>query len=648
MPVFTPGATYTTGDTFIPVSDQPAAPIVKSGFSFPLPIDPIRLVAGVLARWPWIVIGMMIFGGLGAAAGLYINKPTFTVTSSLIKKRVPQTVRISDDGQAFRPGDLNDATLLATLLTTEAMDRTIERKINHLTTNQALGLVESTQKKGTDIFYITYHSPISAKDAVDFSNAWAEEINNYTQRLQQAEARAVRQILQREVSSLEKQLSNINMQLLEFSKQHEFFGGDTQIAAAISTVRDLDLKLQEARVSMAARSEKLETLTEQLRRQSPLESQLKQAREQIAELRATYTDINPLVQAKLQNIEYLENQVKELAQKKDVNLEVYTGTPLGNQIYMEIITLKNEQQELSKQIESYEILSKQARERLHEFPALVTGYDALLKERDTILGGISLMGNRLKEAEIFASSAPGYWQIFQPADIRAVKNGSMIQKPLLLGAAGSFGGAILAIMLCLLLTHRSSRRSVLECCVATKAPLLATFPLGDDEAYRKAVSDFWINTLSPRLNQKSRILFWNTALEIPEERKFWETLASVTEQDGVKQLVVQDLSLDALWQDTLRPMTLLWNQDNSDLGKRILRASGLPTAEHRKSLETVEFWMTPVVSEKDSLSKVLASQSTTNAYLPKCNGTLVLLTPPKGNIRRLGDIASAFITQRFS
>jgi len=648
MPVFTPGATYTAGATFTPVSEDAPAAEIKSGFSFPLPLDPIRLLGGVLARWPWIVIGAILLGSLGAAAGVYLNHPTFSITVSLIKRRVPQTVRISDDGQAYRPNDLNDATLLATLHTTEPMDSTIARVKNGLTTTQALGLIESSQEKGTDIFFITYHSPISPQDAVTFSSVWAEEINTYTQRLQQAEARAVRQILQKEVSSLEKQLANINLQILEFSKQHEFFGGDSQITAAIGSVKDLELKLQEAKVSAAAKAEKLEKLNDILRRQSPLDSQLKQAREQLAELRATYTDINPLVQAKLQNIEYLEGQVRELNEKKDSNLEVFTGTPIGNQMYVDIITLRNEQLELNKQIESYEFLYKQARDRLHEFPALVTGYDALLKERDTILGGISLMGNRLKEAEIFASSAPGYWQIFQPADIRAIQYGSMLKKPLLLGAAGAFGGATIAVMLSLLLTQRSSRRSVLECCVATKAPLMATLPTGDDEAFEAELSQLWITVLSPRLIQKSRILLWNAALEPEEERRFWNTLAKVTASDGVSKLVVQDLSPDALWNETASPANLSWKEERSNLGNSLLRASFLPSSEQRKAFDGIEFWIALVAGERASLEKANASRKTTEAYLPACHGAVVFLNTPKGHIRKFADLVSNFLTKRFS
>ncbi|MGL5017169.1 MAG: hypothetical protein ACRDBP_03475, partial [Luteolibacter sp.] len=87
---------------------------MKRRFRFPLPFDPVRLLAGVMMRWPWLVVGMILFGTLGTIAGVRMTHQSFAISASLIKRRVPQTVQASDTGQAFRPVDLNDATLLAT------------------------------------------------------------------------------------------------------------------------------------------------------------------------------------------------------------------------------------------------------------------------------------------------------------------------------------------------------------------------------------------------------------------------------------------------------------------------------------------------------------------------------------------------------
>ncbi|MFN9662261.1 MAG: hypothetical protein ACK57I_01865, partial [Akkermansiaceae bacterium] len=70
-------------------------------------MDPIRLLAGVCTRWPWIVMGMVAFGSIGAFVGKSLTSQNFSLSVALIKRRVPQTVQTSEIGKAFRPADLN-------------------------------------------------------------------------------------------------------------------------------------------------------------------------------------------------------------------------------------------------------------------------------------------------------------------------------------------------------------------------------------------------------------------------------------------------------------------------------------------------------------------------------------------------------------
>lgn len=242
----------------------------------------MRLLAGAFSRWPWIVAGFTLFALAGAFVGIQLTSPTYAISVSLIKRRVPQTVQTSETGQAFRPVDLNDATLLATLLATEPLDLAVKRANNGVDAGSVRGLTEATQLEGTDIFYITYHSPIGVEDALTFSAIWAEEINAYTQRLQQTEAREVRSILQKEVDDLERLIEQTNAEILGFSKAKEFLGGESQVAAALSKLSQIELQLETARTAAATKSAQLKALDTQIRRQSPIELQLKTAQEELA------------------------------------------------------------------------------------------------------------------------------------------------------------------------------------------------------------------------------------------------------------------------------------------------------------------------------------------------------------------------------
>ena len=599
---------------------------------------------------------MILAGALGVQFGKRITHPSYTLSVSLIKRRVPHTVQTSEAGQAYRPVDLNDATLLATLTATEPLDLTLKQAKNNLDPKRIRGLVDAKQLEGTDIFYITYHSPISAADAVAFTTIWATEINAYTQRLQKNEAREVLLILQKEVTELEQKITDTNLEILNFSKEKDYLGGDAQVAAALARLSQIELQLETARTTAAAKEQQLKNYTEQIQRQSPIELQLKTAKEELAHLRATYTDANPLVQTKLQSIEYLNSQIEKLGEKGQSDLEAYTGTPLGNSLYLSILTLHNEQLEAQSQIKSLEKLYEKTAARLEEFPAIVNDYAALQKKVATINQGLTLMSNRLKEAEIFASGAPGYWQVFQAPDPRLIVPSSVVKKPALLGIGAAILGGGIATLLSLLLSHRSLRRSVLECCVATRAPLVANMPLTVEGASEVAFGQFWLTHLAPLANTHEFILIWTPALDPEDERRFWLRLAAATWADSGLPMRVRDLTPDALWSgDEACPEALAWSGREADLvasGKAfaatLLRAAALPQGDARTSLARVQCWLAVVAGNKDSLCRNVRFRLLSDAYLPPCNGTIALTETPNGRIRRAADVLSVFLAKRFS
>ncbi len=642
-----------TPETVVVASDN------QPGFRFPLPFDPVRMLAGVLSRWPWIAGGIIIATILGVLVGILITHRSYSLSVSLIKRRVPQTVQTSESGHAYRPVDLNDATLLATLLATEPLDLTLKRANNGLNSNRINTFVEAKQLPSTDIFFITYNSPVSPQDAVSFTAIWAEEINAYTQRLQQTEAHEVRLILQKEVTDLEHQLDANNLALLDFSKANDFLGGEAQVSAALTKQSQLEIQLEAARATVAAKEEQLKTYTEQIHRQSPIESQLKTVKDELASLRSTYTDANPLVQAKQQSIDYLKAQIDEGAAKGQLDLNYYTGTPLGNQLYLAILTQRNELQEATNQIHSLEKVYQATVNRLSQFPGIVSAYDALKRKNTALTGELTLMNNRLKEAEIFDSSAPGYWQIFEPPDSRRIVPSSLIKKPAILGAVGGILGGGLTTLLVLLLTHRSSRRSVLECCAAVRAPLVACIPTTSEEDAQSAIDHYWITQLAPLVNSPDSILWWTPTLEPEEERRFWTMLAAAAWNDTGKAIHIHDLTPDALWDNVAFPDSLKWDSapppthDSPPLPQipnttLLLRASSLPHSEAREALMKIGRWITVLSGNKESLRRTSEWQPVCSTYLPPCNGTIAWITPPAGRIRATADLISLFLVKRFS
>ena len=593
-----------------------------------------------------MAICAVITGTAGAVAGAYLHKPVYSISVSLLKRPIPQTVQTSELGQAYRPSDMNDATLLATLLSTDPIDHALKRVNNGLSTGSVRSKIEAKQLSGTDIYFLTYHSPVSPEDAFTFTTVWADEINNYTKTLQRADALSTREFLEKEVAEIDRQIGALNGKILNFSKETEYVGADTQLLAALGQLSAVGLDLLNTRVLVGTQKQKMERLLTEIRKQSPLDQQLKNARTELAQLRASYTDLNPTVQAKLKSIEYVQNQLKELEETGPAPLEYYTGTEIGTQLFIEILNLRDQQAETVARVEAYDKLHLELTEKVAKFPEIVTRYNEFQTQRGLLTKTRSLLGNRLKEAAIFSSSAPGYWKMFQPADIREVSENSKIQKPILLGVAAAMFGAGVSMVLLVVFTNRSARRSVLECCAATHGPLLVNIGTGADE---DAFDTLWIATLAMRRKAGESILIWTGLAEEEDEARFWQGLAMAAQRDGVSPIMVEDLTPDDSGSTSNIEGLLYWVPRGSARRYRaFLRMRDLPQERTRPILNEVEYWCALTTGTSQSISGAGRFLELSAPHLSHPDGTVVLDVPPKGYVRKGGEFLALLLAKKFS
>ena len=616
----------------------------KHSFAIPIAIDPVRILGGILTRWYWLVLGGVLFGGIGVLVGTKLNKQEFSLSTALIRGKVPQ-VQASAIGQPFQPADFNDATLLSILCATEPLEWASERINNGLSGLEIAGKVEAAQLQNTDIYYITYRSPISDKDALKFVGIWSEEILEYTQRLQQSEARIVRDILAKEVRQLEFRIDQLDLRIIDFAKKNNFFGGESQVTALLGKISQLELQLGAAKSQKASLLAQIEEYYEKIQHHSPLGISLRGASQELASLRSTYTDQNPLVRNQLASIQHLKTEVAQLSNVKNTPLEKFTGTDLGNTIYLSIIGANNQLTDAESRIIALEQQVKIEQEILRKYPSIIAKHNALVAKRDSQLAELSLLGKRLKETEIFASGSPGYFQTFEEPDIRKVVPSSMTKKPLLLGLAGMLVGAGFALLITLFKTQRSSRRSVLECCATTGSRFVANFP--DEDIDAAEYNDFWLERLAMKSKKDSPVLFWTAALTPEEEQIFWTGLSKAAHFDAGQILKVYDLTPDMpLAGEQEKMEDLHWVSKGSECS--IWRAQSLPDRSQRGLLSSVEECYALIKTEKSSLKAFNDSRELFEIYLPPCHGTLATQTLASGWFRIKADQLSLFLARLLS
>ncbi|MGZ0655020.1 GumC family protein [Coraliomargarita sp. W4R72] len=518
-------------------------------FRFPIPIDPLRLLYGIRQRWVWFLVLPILLGLIGWVLGNTQAENRYSVSLQLIKSEVANTVQTSESGQAFKPRDLSDDTLLSTTYSTAVLNGTAARLDPPRSAGQVKSMVEIAKQRNTSLFYLTAHSRISPEDAINTITIWADEIIRFTNNLQREEARQMESFISEQLDSIELQLEQANRQILDYARKNNFVDVDQQTQSSLAALEDLRSRLANATIEAKTKDVQISRYRQELRAQSPLEADLKKKREELTFLRGRYTDENPMVKEKLYEIEYINKQLESVEDSDIEDLKNFTGSDLGNNLYLEIIALQNEKTSLENMIGDLTRRLAQREEEVANLPEKALRLSELKSRRNLLIDAQGLLDSRRKEASFYESKAPGYWRIFQTPSVDEVAISSQNVKAMLLGFVGTTSGLCLALLAAIIWELlQPGLRTPLEAAIAT-----ATLPIFNYVTQEAEQRSWWTRRLFPRaeseLNERSLTSFWLTHAITNEgtERKrflfahtevgahesvFWQALLNLIQAEG--------------------------------------------------------------------------------------------------------------------
>ena len=273
-----------------------------------------------------------------------------------------------------------------------------------------------------------------------------------------------------QLDSIERQLNDMNQKILEFARTNNFVDAETQTQTALASLENTRNDLANARIQLEAKNAQINRYMQELRAQSPLEADLKKKREELTFLRGRYTDENPLVQEKLYEMEYINKQLEEMAEADTENLKNFTGSDLGNNLYMQIIFFQNEAIQLERMVRDLETRFKLREEEVANLPQKALRLSEMKSQRELLIDAQALLDGRRKEASFYETKVPGYWRVFQDPELDDVVHSSQNVKALLLGFVGFAGGAAIAFFAALLWEAlQPGLRTPLEAAIATSS-----------------------------------------------------------------------------------------------------------------------------------------------------------------------------------
>ncbi len=507
------------------------SPTVFQGF------DLLRLPAAFLRRW-WIPSVLGIAGLiLGLLAGLNLFHVS-SVVSVRLMARSPQSFAVSSS--SYVPSRLQGATLLGALASPQVA-REVARKFDGGISPgglQAMVAIEEIRK--TDFVDIVVTTPFDAEQTAKLATLWAEEALGFTSRLQADESAEMKSYLQEQLQRTDKELEDVNKRIVAMRQEAGVVDVEKEIDAYLKSLADLDLRYETGKIDLEALELQLTALRKEIRKHSPSFEELKTEEAKLAEMAEYYTDQNPVYQEALNRVEALRIKVQREIDSQQVALSEFTGTYVGNALYLQILELESKRENLMLQQKQLETMRETARVKLKDLPEMAMVAGPLLESAQTLRTARDALLNRLQEVAVFQEVAPGYYRMFKTPTARDVAVGSRRNKLVFAAVAAGFllfGIGLLAVAAMEYLdpTVRTpfEAEAALQCRTLAKIPASS---LKKKSASLIRPQELWAGVIGALSSGRTRA-FW-TPVPTPSASDFWEALLEAGRSMGIRILIV--------------------------------------------------------------------------------------------------------------
>ncbi|HEX4085843.1 MAG TPA: hypothetical protein VHY22_13100, partial [Chthoniobacteraceae bacterium] len=481
------------------------------GFS----VDPKRLIGGLKLRRHWLVLGVIAGLGLGLAYGIFRAKARYEVSLQLIKRDTPTAFQIGTDGNPYRPREFTAQDLETAAVSRTVLEAVAAHSKPAVTADLLKYCVKAEEEKKTDFITLTLSGYLSPQATVDLVNQWAKAVVDFPKDVEASESREIREALEEQLQRNQDELNRLDEQSLQAPRS------EVQLDTYLKSQGDFEMKLDSTTIDIESLDSEIDTLRNELIRQSPLADTLRQAQADLEQYRARYTEKNPLVAEKEEKIASIQQEMKQETKAAQSDLSKYAGTEVGNHLYMRIVELENQREALKRQNEGLVKLRERSQSATNGDFGL-TGID---QRKQTLQTAQVLLLNRLQEMHLFEENAQEMYLILQPAMVGQVTLHGKPLKVAVFSIAGTMLGAGFAVMLAALAELLDSRlRTGGEAGRMLGAPIFGSIPRGCSASGRKEIGPrMWLRWSRECEHDGTARVIWSPVSE-REEEAFWSMM----------------------------------------------------------------------------------------------------------------------------
>ncbi|MEO7297475.1 MAG: polysaccharide biosynthesis/export family protein [Verrucomicrobiota bacterium] len=417
--------------------------------SFRLPFDPARLLEALKSKWHWCFgAGLLVL-----AVGLFY---TFGITRStvnlqLIRRDSPILFKASEAGESFKPQQFNGPTLVALVKSPEVLRRTSVKANPPVSPGKLSYNLLVAQQPETDLVTLTLKGSSTPQQTVNLLNLYAVEFVAFTKEMQSREANGMVAYTTEKLEKVEKELVAVDEEMKKMPPEARVSNSDKLTESYLVRLSELELKYGLAKMDVD--------------QNNPVNDKLQAAQVELAGLLVKYTEAHPQVQDQRLKIKTLE------AEKAQSGTNILFGAPKGRVTE----ALGAQTQSVQNQAEQLRVLRNEMRAKLNGLSERSLDF-AMIKTKFQSLEIIrASLASRQREAQLFAESALGYFQVFTPASLDRVSTRDHVKKGILISVIGALFGMVAMAGLVLLVEVFDERiKTASDLTRVTELPLLAT------------------------------------------------------------------------------------------------------------------------------------------------------------------------------
>jgi uncharacterized protein involved in exopolysaccharide biosynthesis len=516
-------------------------------FEFPIPFDPFRLLLAVLERWKEIAFCTLAMAAAAALFAFFVLGDTYTARLELIKRTASEAAE-TDITKPYAARPLDDEALMIAGYAKEVFDLASATLGGNPSGEGVKGSITLEPVGSGGLFALKARSKAGLDEAYALGYAYANSLIAHTANIRKREALDQSELLAKQLAIKKAEIERMNSELLAFAEENSFFSEKEQGASLYAALEQLKQKAQEAKISLNSKSALIQNATRELEGPGYLRQLIAKKQEELDTLRESAKELNPTVKRAVAEIQEMKNQLAtlELQGIGGANTERPT-IPRGNNdgaLTSTIIRLEEERKYEQDLLDDYEEQIAAKEKEIETLPEKMLTVTNLKQNLDELQRTAAQMENRLGETRFHAESAPGVLKIFQNISPSDVEHRSRLFKAALLGIAGLFLGAFVAVAFTFALEFfRRTVRTPVQAAIATgTSPILRYDAVTGQNG--GGLRGFWMRRIARFAPEGRRFLFAVLG-EIQAEEKFWSDLFDVVGADD-HRVIFMDFSENPL------------------------------------------------------------------------------------------------------